>query len=147
MDDATPLVVGPGGGETVRNPVGGIVTFKATGMETAGALTTFESVIAAGDGPPLHTHAREDEVLYVLEGEFRFQLGDDVHEAPEGSLMYVPRGVAHCFQNVADDPGRLLIFFTPAGMEHFFALASGDPAAFEKAAEVVAMEVVGAPLR
>jgi quercetin dioxygenase-like cupin family protein len=147
MDDATALVVGPGGGETVRNPVGGIVTFKATGMETAGSLTTFESVIAPGDGPPLHTHAREDEVLYVLEGEVAFQLADEVHSAPEGSLMYVPRGVAHTFQNVSDHPSRLLIFFTPAGMEHFFGLTEGDPAAFEKAAEVVAMEVVGPPLR
>jgi quercetin dioxygenase-like cupin family protein len=147
MDEAIPLMVGPGGGETVRNPVGGIVTFKATGMESAGVLTTFESVIAPGDGPPLHVHAREDEVLYVLEGEFRFQLGDDVHGAPEGSLMYVPRGVAHCFQNVADHPGRLLIFFTPAGMEHFFGLTGGDPEAFKKAAEVVGMEVVGPPLR
>jgi quercetin dioxygenase-like cupin family protein len=146
MDDAIPLVVGPGGGETVRNPVGGIVTFKATGMETASALTVFESVIAPGDGPPLHVHAREDEVLYVLEGEFRFQLGEEVHEAPEGSLMYVPRDVAHCFQNVASHPSRLLITFTPAGMEHFFALSGGDPAAFAQAAEVVGMEVVGPPL-
>jgi quercetin dioxygenase-like cupin family protein len=147
MDDATALVVGPGGGETVRNPVGGIVTFKATGTETAGVLTTFESVIAPGDGPPLHVHAREAEVLYVLEGEMRFQLGDEVHEAPEGSLMYVPPGVAHCFQNSGDYPSRLLIFFTPSGMEHFFALTGGDPATFAKAAEVVGMEVVGPPLR
>ena len=147
MDDATALVVGPGGGETVRNPVGGIVTFKVTGTETAGVLTTFESVIAPGDGPPLHTHAREAEVLYVLEGEMRFQLGDDVHDAPEGSLMYVPPGVAHCFQNSGEYPSRLLIFFTPSGMEHFFALTGGDPATFAKAAEVVGMEVVGPPLR
>jgi quercetin dioxygenase-like cupin family protein len=147
MDDATALVVGPGGGETVRNPVGGIVTFKATGAETAGAITVFESVIAPGDGPPLHTHGREDEVLYVLEGEFRFQLGEEVHEAPEGTVMYVPHGVAHSFQNASDHPSRLLIFFTPAGMEHFFALTGGDPDVFAKAAEVVAMEVVGPPLR
>jgi quercetin dioxygenase-like cupin family protein len=147
MDEATPLVVGPGGGETVRNPVGGIVTFKATGAETAGALTTFESVIAPGDGPPLHVHAHEAEVLYVLEGEMRFQLGEEVHDAPQGSLMYVPPGVAHCFQNVGESPSRLLIFFTPSGMERFFGLTGGDPDAFKKAAEVVGMEVVGPPLR
>jgi quercetin dioxygenase-like cupin family protein len=147
MDDATALVVGPGGGETVRNPVGGIVTFKVTGADSAAGLTVFESVIAPGDGPPLHTHGREDEVLYVLEGEFRFQLGEEVHDAPEGTVMYVPSGVAHCFQNASEHPSRLLIFFTPAGMEHFFALTGGDPSVFAKAAEVVAMEVVGPPLR
>ena len=147
MDEAVALVVGPGGGETVRNPVGGIVTFKATGAVSAGRVTTFESVIAPGDGPPLHTHAREDETLYVLEGEFRFQLEDEVHEAPVGTTMYVPPGTPHCFQNSGETPGRLLIVFTPSGMEHFFALTGGDPEAFKKAAEVVGMEVVGPPLR
>ena len=147
MDDATAVVVGPGGGETVRNPVGGIVTFKTTGEASASRVTVFESLIAAGDGPPLHTHAREDEVLYVLEGDFRFQLGDEIHEAPVGSMMYVPPGTPHCFQNSGETPGRLLITFTPSGMEHFFALTGGDPEAFEKAAEVVGMEVVGPPLR
>jgi quercetin dioxygenase-like cupin family protein len=107
----------------------------------------FESVIGPGDGPPLHTHAREDETLYVLEGEFRFQLEDEVHEAPMGTTMYVPPGTPHCFQNSGETPGRLLISFTPAGMEHFFALTGGDPEAFKKAAEVVGMEVVGPPLR
>jgi quercetin dioxygenase-like cupin family protein len=140
-------LLGPGAGDTLRNPVGGIVTFKATGAETAGSLTTLESLIAPGDGPPLHTHAREDEVLYVLEGDFRFQLGDDVHEAPPGSVMYVPSGVPHCFQNAGDSPGRLLVFFTPSGMERFFGLTDGDRAAFEAAAAQVGMEVVGPPLR
>ena len=146
MDDATPLVIGPGAGDTVRNPVGGIVTFKVTGQESAGALTMFESVIAPGDGPPLHVHAREDEALYVLEGEMRFQLGDEISDAPAGSFMFVPRGVAHCFQNAGKSPSRLLITFTPSGMEHFFALTGGDPEAFAKAAEIVGMEVVGPPL-
>src|SRR3954451_13226988 len=147
MSDAIPVVVGPGGGETVRNPVGGIVTFKATGSETAGHLTAFETLVASGDGPPQHMHANEDEALYVLEGDVRFQLGEEVHEAPPGSFMYVPRGVAHCFQNVGETPARLLIFFTPSGMEHFFGLTGGDPAAFEAAATEVGMEVVGPPLR
>jgi quercetin dioxygenase-like cupin family protein len=83
----------------------------------------------------------------VLEGDFRFQLGDEVHEAPAGTVMYVPRGTSHCFQNAADQPGRLLIFFTPSGMERFFGLAAGDPAAFEAAAAEVGMNVVGPPLR
>ena len=147
MDDAKALVVGAGSGETVRNPVGGIVTFKTTGADSAGRVTTFESVIAPGDGPPLHVHSNEDEVLYVLEGDFRLQLGDDVHEAPEGTLMYIPPGTPHCFQNAGEHPGRLLVFFTPSGMEHFFGLTGGDPDAFKAAAAQVGMEVVGPPLR
>jgi quercetin dioxygenase-like cupin family protein len=147
MGETVPQVVGPGDGEVVRNPVGGVVTFKTVGSDSDGRLTAFESEIAAGDGPPLHVHANEDEILYVLDGQFRFQLGDTVHEAPPGALMYVPRGVPHCFQNAGDRAGRLLIFFTPAGMEHFFGLTGGDPEAFKAAAAQVGMEVVGPPLR
>jgi quercetin dioxygenase-like cupin family protein len=147
MDDATAVVLGPGEGETVRNPVGGTVTFKVRGAETGGALAVFETVVAPGDGPPLHMHSNEAEVLYVLDGDFRFQLRDEVHSAAPGATMFVPRATPHCFQNAGDAPGRLLIVFTPAGMEHFFGLTGGDRAAFEAAAAQVGMEVVGPPLR
>ncbi|MCU1629759.1 MAG: hypothetical protein JWP64_4708 [Pseudonocardia sp.] len=31
-----------------------------------------------------------------------------------------PRGTPHCFQNVGDTPGRLLVISTPSGLERFF---------------------------
>ena len=141
-----PGITGPGAGETIRNPVGGVVTFKVRGSESDGSVTVFESVIAPGDGPPLHVHAGEEEVLYVLDGDFRFQLGDDVVAAPRGATMFVPRGTPHCFQNVGETDGRLLITFTPSGMERFFELTGGDRSVFEAAAAQVGMTVVGPPL-
>ena len=93
----------PGAGTRVQNPVGGPLTFKVRGAETGGVLTVLESEIAAGDGPPYHVHAHEDETLYVPDGSFRFRLGDDVRAAPVGSFVHVPRGLPHCFQNVGDD--------------------------------------------
>src|SRR5947208_14839708 len=147
MDEAEAVVLGPGGGEVVDSPVGGLITFKTTGTVSAGRVTAFESAIPPGEGPPLHVHANEDEMLYVLEGEFRFQIEDQVHEAPAGSIMYVPRTVPHCWQNAGDTPGRLLIFFTPSGMEKFFSMADGDRAAFDAIAGQVGMDVVGPPLR
>jgi quercetin dioxygenase-like cupin family protein len=147
MDEAVGVVLGPGGGEMVDSPVGGMLTFKATGAVSAGRVMAMESLIPPGEGPPLHVHAKEDEMLYVLEGEFRFQIGDDLHDAPAGSFVYVPRGVPHVWQNAGETPGRLLVYFTPAGMERFFALADGDRAAFDSVAEQVGMSVVGPPLR
>jgi quercetin dioxygenase-like cupin family protein len=146
------MQLAPGEGTTVPNPVGGSLTFKVRGADTDGALTVLESEIAAGEGPPYHVHANEDETLYVLEGSFRFRLGDDVHAAPVGSFVHVPKGLPHCFQNVGDSPGRLLVTFTPSGMERFFErfaeIAPGsDPAdAFRLAGAEVGMQVVGPPL-
>ena len=37
-------------------------------------MTAFESAAAPGEGPPLHRHASEDEVLYVLKGRLRVKL-------------------------------------------------------------------------
>jgi quercetin dioxygenase-like cupin family protein len=152
MKQAIAYSVGPGEGETIHGPAGGPLTFKARGAQTAGQLTLFENVVAAGDGPPLHTHAVEDESWYVLEGSFRFRLGDQIHGAPAGSFVFVPRGTPHCFQNTGADPARILVIFTPSGMERFFdrfaALPEGAAPgpSFAIIGSEVGMEVVGPPL-
>ncbi len=151
MTDATRAVmVGPNDGTPIEGPVGGRLTFKVRGEQTNGALAALENVIPPGQGPPLHTHAHEDESWYVIEGELRFKLAGDVQYAPAGSFVFVPRGTPHCFQNSAEAPARILVMFTPAGMERFFdafaALAKPDPEAFGSIGGPRGMEVIGPPL-
>ena len=146
-----PFVVAPGEGETIEGPAGGPLTFKARGEQTGGSLTAFENVIAPGDGPPLHTHAAEDEAWYVLAGTLRFRLADEEAVAPAGSFVFVPRGTPHCFTNAGSTPARILVLFTPSGMERFFdafaALETFSPAAFAEIGAGVGMAVIGPPLR
>ena len=78
------VILGPGEGVSVPNPVGGALTFKIGGAETNGALTAFESISAPGEGPPLHVHVNEDEIFYVLAGSFRFKLDGELRDAPAG---------------------------------------------------------------
>jgi quercetin dioxygenase-like cupin family protein len=145
------IVLGPGEGTTIEGPAGGPLTFKVRGEQTGGALTAFENIIAPGDGPPLHTHAGEDEAWYVLAGELRFQLGDDRAVVTAGSFVFVPRGTPHCFVNAGSEPARILVLFTPSGMEAFFdrfaELDTFDPAAFRSIGAGVGMDVTGPPLR
>jgi quercetin dioxygenase-like cupin family protein len=147
---AEAVIVGPNDGTAIEGPVGGPLKFKVRGAQTNGALTALENVIPPGQGPPLHTHANEDEAWYVIEGELRFKLDADISRAPAGSFVFVPRGTPHCFQNVGDAPARILVMFTPAGMEHFFdrfaALSAPDPEAFKSIGGPLGMEVVGPPL-
>jgi mannose-6-phosphate isomerase-like protein (cupin superfamily) len=152
FDRSAHFVVGPGEGVTIQGPAGGPLTFKARGEQTNGALTLFENVIAPGDGPPFHTHAGEDESWYVLEGELRFRLGDDIASVGAGSFVFVPRGTPHCFQNVGAVPARIIVMFTPSGMERFFdrfaTLPPGPvgPDAFRSIGAEAGMEVVGPPM-
>jgi quercetin dioxygenase-like cupin family protein len=150
--DVQALLRVPGEGATVRNPLGGPLTFKARGEETNGSLTAFESTVAPGEGPPLHVHANEDEILYVVEGTLRFKLEGEILLAPPGSFAFVPRGARHTWQNVGETPARLLVIFTPSGMERFFESfgelpdSASAPEAFRALDSEVGMDVVGPPL-
>lgn len=147
-----PRVSPPGTGRTMQGPAGGPLEFKVQGTDTAGRLTALVNEIAPGDGPPLHIHETCDESWWIIEGSLRFRLADEIAEAPVGSFVFVPRGTPHCFQNAGDVPARILVLFTPSGMEAFFDAFVGMPAdlavpeAFNRAAAAADMHIVGPPL-
>ena len=149
---AKPFVVLPADGTTVRGPVGGPLTIKARAETTGGRFTFFENLVAPKEGPPLHRHGRDDGMWYILEGRFRFRADAETFFAPAGSFVFIPRGTAHCLQNIGDAPSRILVMFAPAGMERFFerhaALPPGpvDPDVYRAIAHDCSMEVVGPPL-
>ena len=107
--------------------VGDTMTLKATGESSGGSLVLLENLTAPGGGPPPHIHTREDEFWYVLSGTFEIRIGDQVHTLGAGGFAYAPRGTVHNFRNTAQTPSRILVGFTPGGMEGFFR-ESGRPA-------------------
>lgn len=54
---------------------------------------------------PFHTHAREDEVFYVISGHGLFRYGDDVQKVGPGDCISCPAGtgVAHQLANPFDE--------------------------------------------
>ena len=48
------------------------------------------------------------------------RVGTRTITAPAGSFVVVPRGVVHQPSNPGTRPTRVLLMFSPAGMEHFF---------------------------
>jgi quercetin dioxygenase-like cupin family protein len=67
----------------------------------------------SGSGPPyLHVHHADDEAWHVLEGTLTFRFGDRTVEAPAGTSVFVPAGVAHTYYE-ADGPTRYLIIMPP----------------------------------
>ena len=148
------LLLAPGEGLSVENPVGGILTFKITSDESEGALTAIETFVVRQEGPPLHVHD-QDEVIYILAGSLRVKLGESLRGAPAGSFVFIPRGTPHTWQNVGAEPLRFFATIMPAAtaFEEFFKRYAQLPAeerdveAFARlAAETKAFEVVGPPL-
>lgn len=63
-------------------------------------------------GPPyLHIHRSDDEAWHVLEGSLQFILTDREIDAPAGTTVFVPAGVAHTYR--VTEGSRYLIFLTP----------------------------------
>lgn len=69
---------------------------------------------------PMHTHSREDEISFVIEGRVGVQIGDRIVVAEPGTTVFKPRGIPHAFWNESDEPARVLEIITPAGFEHYF---------------------------
>jgi quercetin dioxygenase-like cupin family protein len=106
--------------------VGDVYRFLATGKETSGRYATFEATVPPGGGPPPHTHTREDESFYILEGEITFYVEGERIVARPGSFANMPPGVKHRFKNESHEPARMIISVAPAGLENMF-LEAGSP--------------------
>ena len=59
-----------------------------------------------------HSHAEEDELFLVVQGEMRLEFRDGVQTMREGDMCIVPRGVEH--RPVAEAECHILMF-EPAG--------------------------------
>jgi mannose-6-phosphate isomerase-like protein (cupin superfamily) len=87
----TAAVLLPGDGERI-NVIGNSQTIKLDGQMTNGLFAMIEQNNKEGAGVPLHVHTREDETLYVCEGEVLFRVGEIEILAPTGTTVYLPRG-------------------------------------------------------
>ena len=114
-----PVIRSPGQGPVI-SVVGDIYRFLAVGEETSGAYALWEADVLPGGGPPPHTHSREEESFYVLEGEVTFYVGDERIVATLGTFINMPIGQQHAFRNESGTPARMLISVAPAGLEKMF---------------------------
>jgi len=101
--------------------VGDRYTVRITGAETGGRLAMFDFHLPPGGGPPLHVHANEDEIFYVLSGELTFYVRDERLTVRAGESLHAVRNVPHRFRNESAAPVTALCIATPAGLEDFFA--------------------------
>jgi quercetin dioxygenase-like cupin family protein len=125
-------------------------TFLVTGEQSGGAYFIMEAVVPPGGGPPPHTHENEEESFYVLDGQLDIRVEDRLIKACAGDFIHTPRRTVHCFRNTGTGMARLLLIFSPAGLEKFFEETLEpvlDPAAPQpdNLELVVARYVVAAP--
>jgi quercetin dioxygenase-like cupin family protein len=124
---------------------------KISSKDTDGQLTVLEYVGFEKIGPPLHLHFEQDEIFYVVEGEYIFQLDSERMTLKAGDTIFLPRAVPHTWIQTSDK-GKLVYFLQPSGqMEEFFKKMNelkGPPteALIQEIHQAHGMKVVGPPI-
>jgi quercetin dioxygenase-like cupin family protein len=107
--------------------LGGLLTVKAAGVHTGGGLAVLERTLPPGFESPIHHHEREDEALYVLDGQLDVVCGARSWRLGPGGFALLPRGVPHCLGVGGATSARVLVMLSPAGFEEL-AAEVGRPA-------------------
>jgi mannose-6-phosphate isomerase-like protein (cupin superfamily) len=97
--------------------MGAVTVFKATAADTGGAYSLGVETTPPAGGFPLHVHHREDEAMYILEGEYEIHCGDDVIRATPGTFVFLPRDTPNRYRNCGESPGKFLYITSPGGFE------------------------------
>jgi quercetin dioxygenase-like cupin family protein len=111
---------------------GSSAELKLAGEQSGGDWAVVDWRVRADDNPPMHTHTREDETVYVLEGAITAYVGDQAIDVEAGAYAALPKNVPHGLK-VRSDEARLLITLEPAGAEYFLVPrddSDADPAKF-----------------
>jgi quercetin dioxygenase-like cupin family protein len=119
MSLSEPVLTGPGSGRTTTSGHGTSAELKLEGEQSGGDWAVVEWRVLPGDEPPIHTHTREDETLYVLDGAITAFVGDQRIDVDAGSYAALPKDVPHGLK-VRGDEARLLVTLEPAGAEYLF---------------------------
>jgi mannose-6-phosphate isomerase-like protein (cupin superfamily) len=127
-DRSDAAYVGPGEGRAMWMPGAQLLTRKVSSEQTGGAYSLFEAAVRPGGGSDPHIQHEEDECFYVLEGVFEFFIEGVRIEVGPGSLIYIPMGTLHAFENVGEATGKLLMSQTPGGLHERFIEEIGEEA-------------------
>jgi quercetin dioxygenase-like cupin family protein len=70
---------------------------------------------AKTDGPPIHSHSVQDEVLEVIEGKLDVYKGNKWETIQTGESIFIPKTTAHTYKNSSETDTYFKYFITPKG--------------------------------
>ena len=115
---------------------------KLSSRDTGGQLYIFEHRNQGKGGPPRHIHFEQDEWLYVVKGEYAFEIGGEKFRLTAGDTMFAPRNVTDGWANVVSPAGTFEDFLHETTRHR----ALPPQEEIERAFAAHKMKVVGPPL-
>ncbi len=105
-----------------------------SGAETDGGFCLFDNKSEGLSRTPVHVHAREDETIFVIEGEMQAIVDAETRTLRAGEAIFLPRGIPHQLMNPSGRPTRYIVLCVPSGFEGFVAEGGHARAPGEQAA-------------
>ena len=83
-------------------------------LRAKGFVTTDHATVGIQSGNvPKHIHPQTDEVQYIIEGSGSMWLGNERKDFKPGSLIIIPKGVAHAGSIVTQGPVKAIAIKIP----------------------------------
>ena len=109
-----------GNAESKEFVLAGIIMKRLlSGNETAGQFCLFENRSGGNTRTPIHVHAKDDETIYVIEGELTAIVEGQPRRLTSGESIFLPRGIPHRLVNMSGSPCRYILIGTPALFDRF----------------------------
>jgi quercetin dioxygenase-like cupin family protein len=113
------FVVEPGDGRATWFD-GSLVQDRVIAKCTDGAYSMLEQIAPPGYGTPAHVKRGEKEIRYVLAGEVTVETSEGQLVGTPGHTLVLKRGRPHRLRVTGDEPARMLVLFSPAGVEELY---------------------------
>jgi quercetin dioxygenase-like cupin family protein len=104
----------------VLQVLGDQVTVKLPSEQSPHGMAIVTVTVPPGSGTPCVTHAKEEEVYFVLEGELLMHTPAERHQLGPGDLVHLPPGTPHGYRNAGERPARFLAWTVGGPMDRFF---------------------------
>lgn len=104
--------------ESYSSDSGERTVFLATGSDTDGRVSVYDSRLPKGNGAPWHYHEIDDEIFYIISGKVKFDVMDETVVAGPGDMVIAGPLVRRKFQAVEDS--HLVVVNAPGGPSEGF---------------------------
>lgn len=108
-----------------------LTTIRVPAQSGADQLSVVEQRAPKDFSPPLHLQRTQDEMIYILEGDFRIRMGEQEQRCKAGDILLIPKGTPHSFLIESPEGGRWLTFTVGVDYENFVRALARPADSFE----------------
>jgi len=94
--------------------IDGVKIKELVGNNISNNLSLAIGVVEPGHKADPHFHEKTEEIYFIVEGEGKAVIGDEVFEVKTDDAIFVPKMIKHGLENTSHKPMKVLAISSPA---------------------------------